>query len=229
MEVMYEQCPWNEEHVRQIYRNLASELIDGEWRNFPTLPRDVGAYRVFANRTFQAIYSRKKHSLFQELLCLEPPDSEDDAEWDLLKERGVYHVSSSFAKTFRTMLPVDNTAAILRENSMDIVDMGTFMRGEAFFRTLTTDNLGLAMRKLTFVENLCMAANIRAYTASDKYWDELGGTLPGTLGSFARDIEAGRKLKGEPKRREPLPAHVENGVAWLGHSAPPLPPKDQKP
>jgi hypothetical protein len=100
MELQYEQCPWNEPQVRSLYRNLPGMPIDSEWRDFPPRPGRVAVYRVYEERTFQAIYTDRASSLFKEMLLVPPPHTSDDSGWQIAKDRSGYYISSKFATTY---------------------------------------------------------------------------------------------------------------------------------
>src|SRR6478609_850060 len=85
-QAVYEQAPWDLAHVEAIYRNLQGRIVvDGAWHDFPPLPQDIGRYRVFENRYFQAVYARRPNRVFDTLTAMPPVEREDDAEWTIWK------------------------------------------------------------------------------------------------------------------------------------------------
>src|SRR4051794_10755373 len=96
----YEQCPWDQEHVEAIYRNLLGAIIlDEQWHPIPVDAGHIGQYRVSGNRYFQAIYAATPNPVFEALTRMDPLETQDDAEWAIWEEGGVYVLSSTFALT----------------------------------------------------------------------------------------------------------------------------------
>jgi hypothetical protein len=83
-QLSYELCPYERLHVLEIYRGLASCVIDGRWREKPGKYLGRCVYRV-SRDMFQVLYSRRPGTLFEALMDVEPPVTEDDGDWTILR------------------------------------------------------------------------------------------------------------------------------------------------
>ena len=172
MQLTYEQCPWDEQHVRGLYPILASLRIDSEWRPFP-LPKEqqVGRYRLFGSTIFQAIYADEEHELFKDLMDIEPPNTLDDAEWQIAKDEESYYLTTSFARAVAPTVDFTRLNNAFAPLDIDFVKIEKDLVGEVSFKELTTSELAAAMRKILLVEKLCLGINRQMYDLLDGLWE----------------------------------------------------------
>ncbi len=170
----YEQMPWDQKHVEAIYPVLQAGIdADGQWHNFPPLLRNVGRYRVYSNRYFQAVYAKSENRLFQELLLLSPVNSEDDAEWTIQKAKEGYTVSSVFSITpfLENAEGYEAIAEWLWRHALVLEPHKMGLQGVAHFANMETGCLLDAMQRLTWLENAIMELNIRLKKTSGEFWN----------------------------------------------------------
>lgn len=172
----YEQCPWIKKHVEAIYRNLRGMIVaDGQWHDFPPLPRHIGKYRVYGGRYFQAIYARTPNHVLGSLMNMPPVETEDDAEWSIwqLDWGQGYALTSRFALTPG---PFDHHAGVadwLYRHGLGLIPENGSVRGVAYFTNIEPGCLRDAMDRLIWLENAILHINRELQELSRKHWDEL--------------------------------------------------------
>ena len=206
--ITYEQCPFDEELVRSIYRKLPSSPdTAGKWvyQN-----RELDKATVFRRRGgyFQFFYGDPTQTLFSETLDLEPMQTQHDAEWTIEKhDEGCYLVTSVFCKTFGPVQQQELLDEILDHHGLWLEDMGTYCRGAAKFSQLNAGELLSACNRLVTVESWCLEANKAVTSYLEEFW--------GNVKDFTVDQIQTRGTLEVPstpdshKRRQPLYSELD--------------------
>ena len=169
---IYEQAPWNRGHIEAIYRNLKGMIVaDGQWHDFPPLPQDIGRYRVFEDRYFQAVYARAHNSVFDGLSRMLPVEREDDAEWTIWKRGDGYAMTSVFTVTPH-LDGYDGVEGWLDRHALGWVPHPLGLQGAAYFADLEPGCLADAMDRLVWLEGRVLAVNQRLIRAAGECWAE---------------------------------------------------------
>lgn len=174
---LYEQCPWDQDHVGSIYRNLHGMIVvDGQWHAFPPMPQHIGQYRVYNQQYFQAVYARSYNPVFEALLAMSPVDTKDDAEWIIWKltwAEKAYALTSPFAVTPGPFEHHAEVADWLYRHGLGLVYDNTYgLRGVAYFTDIEPGCLRDAMDRLVWLENAIIHLNLRLEQISQDFWGE---------------------------------------------------------
>lgn len=206
--VNYEQCPWDEGHVRAIYRRLSEIVADGEWHLFP----DNGArghYRVFEGRTFQVIFGKGDEAVYPRLLQLDPPDIEDDAEWTVLcdPEEDVVLLTSTFCRTFGPFSGINLICETLNSFALELIKYRGDIWGAVYVEDIETDMMEEAMARLRAIEKITLQVNKAIDAQISTMWDDLTAEMreaeEASPEEEVLDIPASYRPRG-PKFRQPL-------------------------
>lgn len=175
--VEYERCPWDESHILEIYRNSRSVDPDGRWHPIVS-SGPLGFYRLHHSKIFQVVYSDSRNELLDEILDSEPPASEDDAEWTIIRWPDMsYSLTSSFCRTFgpfRAQYAINNT---LRPYALRLSEFRADLHGIADFASLEAGCLRDAMERLRFLESLCIRLNKSIEIFLDFEWSAATSAL----------------------------------------------------
>ena len=137
--------------------------------------------------------------MLDELLALDPPDTADDAEWDIAKDRDGYWLSSRFALTFAIPQEHEDIGSALSRFRIGLQADDGSVRGEVWFGALSTEALLDAMSRLLLVEHLCLGANKAVAKTLRRFW----GRAKTELAQWDERSLAERFVSGG-KRRRPL-------------------------
>jgi hypothetical protein len=161
MHLTYEQCPFDLAHVRALYRVLPEVVQDGGWHPIPA-GAPFAFYRVHPRGFFQAVYSQEPHRLLDEVLASDPPESEDDASWLLVREDAedpCYSLASVFTRTFGPARIHDQVNEWLSPFGLRLGPWEDDMRGFADFALLEAGAWADAMRRLKWLEAMTLEVN----------------------------------------------------------------------
>jgi hypothetical protein len=214
----YEQCPWNREHVENLYRNLRGNLVeDGVWHDFPHDPRWIGRYRIRLPY-FQAVYADTPSDVFDALQLMEPVATDHDAEWEIwpLADHG-YAVSSSFATTAGPFLHQETVNKWLERHSLAL-ELGPlvggaarFVEGVAYFEQIESGCFGDALERLAWLERALMELEAAFERTSEEFWAALERESDRLAELHSEPLKAGeiiplpsRFMQGGVKQRTPV-------------------------
>lgn len=202
-EAIYEQCPWDQEHVEALYPVLKGRLVsDGLWHDIPNesgMPW-VGRYRVTGSSSrgyFQAVYADDVHQpggaapnmVFSQLSAMEPVQTEDDAEWSVwhLQEADEdssassdssgdsiwYALSSTFATTPGQFAHQQAVDDWLGRHGLGLEPDERFVEGVAYFEAIEPGCLLDAMQRLRWLETVFAELNQHLERAGAAFWEPL--------------------------------------------------------
>jgi hypothetical protein len=178
-EAIYEQCPWDEEHVNALYPILGGRIVrDGDWHDYTTPAPDTGwvaRYRVFEDRYFQVIVARPDSPLFEALSAMDAVETEDDAEWVLYwdSNQEMYAMTSTFAFSPG---PFDHHARVdewLWERGLGLEPYEFHVEGVAYLERIEASQMQDAMDRLIWLENAMMELDRRCERVGEEFWREL--------------------------------------------------------
>lgn len=161
MHLTYEQCPFNLNHVESLYRNLPNVIPDGAWHELPT-GRPYTLYRVHSERFFQAVFSKEDHVLLQEVLACDPPETQDDASWLLIREDAddpCYSITSVFTRTFGLARIHEEVNRWLTPFGLRYDSWEDGARGFADFAPLEPGAWADAIKRLSWLESINLEVN----------------------------------------------------------------------
>ncbi len=171
--ITYEQCPWDLDHVSQIYRSIKDFKTDGDWHE---IPGGVGSawYRIWDQRIFTMIVFEERNELLEEVMAGPPPLSEEDAEWTLVKHpRGDYSIGSEFSRTFGRFDVIEEVNDWLNPFGLGLEEFNGDSQGFAFFESLEPECWLDAMERLRFLEAVCLDANRAANMSLKAVWGSI--------------------------------------------------------
>lgn len=199
----YEQCPYDWEHVSQIYRNILEEPPEtAEWLRLRSgnpstrLRRHAGYFQFF--------YGDPETSLYQELHALEPMQTTDDAEWEIEKHgEHEYLVRSKFSTTFGPCVEQQKVDELVQRFGALLDCRESYVSATATFTEVAAGPLLDACRRLVTLEAWCMEANRGITRMLDEYWGAIRAGLSTEMESGKVDLRA--EFYGG-KKREPYVA-----------------------
>lgn len=180
-EAIYEQCPWDRDHVEAIYPILKGRLLtDGGWHDIPNDSGQpwIGRYHVTADY-FQAVYAQgQTNKVFDQLTAMEPLRMEHDAEWavwHLDEPDGSiwYAVSSTFATTpgqFAHQPAVDEW---LWRHGLGLEPNERFVEGVAYFETIKPGCFLDAIQRLHWLESVFADLKAHLEKVGADFWAEI--------------------------------------------------------
>ena len=172
----YEQCPWEELHVREIYRNLPPDgLKVDSWEEFPKVPGapdSVRRYRICDDRWFQAVFARRPNMVVDQLMQMLAVDTQDDAEWQIWRPSHMegYALSSTFAVTPNLYDGGPELLDWLFRHALDVERGGPDSVGVAYFTELAPGCLRDAMERLAWLENAILDLNRGLVGLAEGFW-----------------------------------------------------------
>lgn len=205
MEVVdYEQCEWYPQHVAAIYRSISPILDDGTWHAYG--PSGRWAYRVWNQRIFQSV-SRRGTAFEQQIMACDPPLTDEDAEWKLVKfDDHNYGIASKFTMTYPLLPELELVESKLLEYNLGFEELDHDNFGVAYFGGLNPHDWREAMEKLCYLESICLQVNREMETALRASWNQfafLSEPIPECPDDHVPDHLPGIKKSG-PKWRQPL-------------------------
>ena len=201
--ITYEQCPYDWEHVSEIYQLLPHEPnAEGMWEVQPSEPgREVRFRR--RHGYFQFFYGDPSSSLFHEVLDLEPMRTEDDAEWTVEKhDEGEYLVRTVFTQTYGPVDAMGRVDELFGAHGLWLENRETHASGAATFAALNSESLRDACDRLTVIEEMCLTINKAVTELLTDYWDSVANQIQST------GREALSPHRVNPKRRIPIPPNA---------------------
>jgi hypothetical protein len=171
----YEQCSWDLQHVEGLYPILRGHILpDGQWHRFPASVPGVAQYRIRAGR-LQVVYAAGGNEVVEQLLAMEPLETEDDAEWEIWKLDGVegFAVSSTFATTAG---PFEHDAGVNEWLSRHALGLNAafndrFVEGVAYFERIDAGCLTDAIRRLAWLEEAFRELVVLLQTTAQNFWE----------------------------------------------------------
>lgn len=183
-QVIYEQAPWNRDHIEALYPILEKDIIeDGQWHEFPTVSDTSGRYRVVDFRYFQAVFGLPGTALFDEFSTLAPIQTADDAEWLVTEIDDYYEVTSVFAVT-PALSDYDQVYDWLYRHALVLKPHPRGVQGTAYFTDIEADCLLDAVRRLTWLENVILSLNRRLVNESNIFWSNIKQSSDAVLSSL---------------------------------------------
>lgn len=196
-QIVYEQCPYNWQHVAELYRTVPFPPFENKW--YAVNSKTGVCYRR-RNGYFQFISGQSDTELWQEMLTFEPMETKDDAEWTIERHGlGEYLVRTRFSITYG---PVDIQQEVHEElikHGLWLGNRHTYVEGAALFDELTPSNLLYASRKLVMLENWCIQANVKVNSLIESIWKEHLAVLRQDF-----DFDGSAFETSSPKSRRPL-------------------------
>jgi hypothetical protein len=216
IEAIYEQCPWNREHVESLHPILSGKIIvDGNWHDISTEDKRVSYYRVFSCKYFQAVYAKEKNKIFDRIFSLEPIESDDDSEWaiwqlDSSDEESGYGLTSRESVCFGPFDHHNELLDWLPRHALSIEPYNFHIMGVAYFTDIERGCLLDAIERLAWLEDL-FAQLMSHYRQFDfQFWQRIkmeSDLLMSKIGNDAVPEEIvpppGVSVKRKPKWRTP--------------------------
>lgn len=200
----YEQCEWYPQHVAAIYRSISPILDDGAWH--PYGPSGRCAYRVWNKRIFQSV-SRRGIAFEEQIMAYDPPLTDEDAEWKLVKfDDHNYGIASKFTMTYPLLPELELVETKLLEYNLGFEELDHDNFGVAYFGDLNPHDWRDAMEMLCYLEAICLQVNREIETALMVSWQQfsfLSKIDPEFQADQTPTYLPGIKKSG-PKWRQPL-------------------------
>jgi hypothetical protein len=167
--IVYEQCPYDWDHISSIYKNIEDEPTSTEWHT-KSVPTGTVRYRRNGDH-FQFIFARAPSVLFEEALNLEPMPTDDDAEW-IVERHGPneYLVRTTFTTTFGPVDAQELIDATISKYGLWLENQGNQVSGVATFDALEAEKMWHACRRLVTLEKWCLAANHKVMNVLAEFW-----------------------------------------------------------